>query len=290
MRNTIVNAIFDRMARDKSLFLLTADMGINLFERFAETYPDRFLNVGICEQNLMSVAAGLANGGYRPITYAFSIFSSIRCMEQVRDDIALHKYPVIIFGLTTGYDHSQFGPTHQEVDDWGMLRTIPKIEIYCPSSIEYATALAEDVLSRRVCCYLRVPKGDFRNPPSREHIVHLPGNENETLLASYGSPVQACLKAQEINRRLGVLVFNRLRPVNDKEIASTLSGYRRIIVVEDHFAETGLYATLCQILATKRISIEVETRAPLDYYFDSGASPEHFWKKFGADATQLASA
>jgi len=84
----------------------------------------------------------------------------LRAAENVYvgGDIALHKHPVIIFGTTAGYDHSSFGPTHQTVDDWGMLRTIPNIEIHCPTSLVYAEHLMEDLLNRPVPAYLRVPK------------------------------------------------------------------------------------------------------------------------------------
>jgi transketolase len=283
----MIDAIFRRMATDKSIFLVTADMGINLLERFAQAYPDRYVNVGIAEQNLISFCAGLANGGYRPIAYAFSIFASIRCLEQIRDDVALHKHPVIIFGTTAGYDHSSFGPTHQTVDDWGMLRTIPNIEIHCPSSLTYAEHLIEDLLDRPVPAYLRVPKDNLVNPPSKDPVVHLPGAQKRTLMISYGGPSQAILGAQKQDPRLGALVFNRLRPVDDEAVAKVLAEYERLVVVEDHFPETGLYSTICQVLACNGLARKIESRAPRNYVIESAATAEFFWKKFRGNPEAL---
>lgn len=288
MREQIFNALYAKMAQDPSLFFLTADVGINLVERIADTYPKRFINVGIAEQNMIGVAAGLANCGHRPVCYTISIFCIERCLEQIRDEVALHKYPVIILGSTVGYDNNTLGATHQMVDDWGCLRAVNGLEVHCPTSLAYAKAVFDDLYERRAAAYVRIPKGSFPRPDSPDPIVHLPGAESSVLLCSYGGPAQACLQAQQRDPRLSVMVFNKLRPVDDQFVAEQLSRYERVIVVEDHFAETGLYSTICQVVAGNRLALALESRAPKEYYFDVGNSQEYFWKKFGGDADSLA--
>ena len=122
MRNAIVNHIYKLMHKNKRIFFLTGDMGINLVEKFEEKFPERFLNVGIAEQNLIGVSAGLYNAGYLPFAYAISNFITQRCLEQIRNDIILHNYPITLIGTSTGFDNATLGPTHHVVDDWGVLK------------------------------------------------------------------------------------------------------------------------------------------------------------------------
>ena len=95
MRNLIIDDIFQQMKIDESIFFMTADMGINLVEKFKDNFPDRFANVGIAEQNLIGIASGLANVGYKPFVYSISNLIH-RCLEQVRNDIIFHKYPITL--------------------------------------------------------------------------------------------------------------------------------------------------------------------------------------------------
>jgi transketolase len=159
MRGQIIDAIFQRMATNPDIFFLTADMGINLVEKFAEKYPNRFLNVGIAEQNLVGVSAGLANLGFRPFAYTISNFAVHRCFEQIRNDIGIHDYPLVLLGTSTGYDNAPLGPTHHIIDDWGAIKSIPKIDIYCPSSVTYAAFLVDYLLLAERPAYVRIPKG-----------------------------------------------------------------------------------------------------------------------------------
>lgn len=288
MRGQIFEALHRRMAEDSRLFLVIADMGINLVERFADSYPDRFVNVGIAEQNMIGVCAGLYNAGYRPIAYTICNFAVHRCFEQVRNEIGIHRYPVVVLGISTGFDNSPLGPTHHMVDDWGALRAIPGIEVHCPSSGSYAEHVLGDVLDRNVSAYVRIPKGEFAEPKSAERFVLLPGSANHTLIVTYGGVAQAAITAQRTNPRLAVMVFNCLRPLNEDAVAAIWSRYDRVIIVEDHFAETGLFASACQIVVKYELELQLESRAPSQYCMEVGSSAEHFWKDFGADAASLA--
>lgn len=284
MRGQIIDAIFEEMERNEDIFFLTADMGINLVEKFGEKYPDRYANVGIAEQNLIGVAAGLANLGYRPFAYTISNFVIHRCLEQIRNDIGLHHYPITLLGTSTGYDNSPLGPTHHIIDEWGTLQSLPDIDIYCPSSVTYASSLVRTVLEESRPAYIRIPKGGHQDPSSEEHLVHLSGAENGTVLISYGGPVQSCLKARESSPELGLIVVNRLRPLQDAVLARALRRYRNAIVVEDHFANSGLYGSLCEFVNRHQIPIRLESLAPTTYVFDVGTTPEYFSTKFGLDS------
>ena len=287
MRGQIIDSIFERMAQDPDVFFLTADMGINLIEKFEEEYPARFLNVGIAEQNLIGVSAGLVNLGYRPFAYTISNFAIHRCLEQIRNDIGIHDYPVTLLGTSTGYDNAPLGPTHHIVDDWGVLRTIPEIDIYCPSSTSYAATLVDRIMESGRPAYVRIPKGDFRDPDSDDHMVKLPGKEDEVLLVSYGGPAQVCLGAQSAEPGLSVLVVNRLRPLDAAAFHEALAPHSRIFVVEDHFPSSGLYGSLCELIAQDPIKGKLFSLAPRDYTLEVGTSSDFFYRKYGMDQASI---
>ncbi len=279
MRDAIFDSLFDRMARDPRVFFLCADVGINLVEKIRDAYPDRYLNVGIAEANMIGVAAGLCASGYRPVCYTFSQFLIHRAFEQLRDDVALHGYPLVLLGTTTGFDNCQMGPTHHAVDDWGVARNLPGLEVHCPASRGYAESVLDRVMDRVVFAYIRIPKGKGDWWDAR--LVY---GTNTTLL-TYGGMVEECFRAHQLAPSLSVRVVSEIHPLS--EMAITGAG-KRLVVVEDHFATTGLYSSVCQLVAHHRLPIEVVSRAPSGYYRESGDNPAHFWKKFRGDAESLA--
>ena len=105
MRSDYFKLLTDEMRKDEKIFFLMADTGYNLVEPLFEEFPDRTLNVGIAEQNMIGIAAGLVNMGFKPVCYAISQFLIHRCYEQIRNDLCHHDYPVILVGTSTGLDN-----------------------------------------------------------------------------------------------------------------------------------------------------------------------------------------
>ena len=287
MRAQIIDSIFDQMKTNPDVFFLTADMGINLVEKFGEKYPDRYANVGIAEQNLIGVSAGLANLGFRPFAYTISNFVIHRCFEQIRNDIAIHNYPVTLLGTSTGYDNPSLGPTHHIIDEWGTLKSISKIDIYCPSSVSYAAKLVERILHAGRPAYVRIPKGGHKEPASEDHMVKLVGEADDILLVSYGNPAQACIEVQRRDPRISVLVINRLSPLDEDALYGAIERHKRIIIVEDHFPQSGLYGSLCEFIARNPVRGKIETLAPTDYSLEVGTSSDYFHRKYGINVSGI---
>lgn len=285
MRGRILDAVRRRMNEDPTLFFLTGDMGINLVEPIEAAFPDRFLNVGIAEQNLIGVAAGLCNAGFRPVVYTISNFLVHRCFEQLRDDIALHQKPVILLGTSAGFDNAPLGPTHHIIDDWGAVRSLPGIDIYAPAAVEFAATILDRALDAGRPAYIRIAKGAPSIPAAQDDICYLPGRDRHgTLLASYGSLAGECLKTQAARRDLSVLVFNRVHPIDTTVVAPYLAAHQRVLVVEDHFGHTGLYAALCQLAMQERMAGFIESAAvPFEYTLTVGQSGEFYHRRYGLD-------
>ena len=283
-----MDSLFERMREDEDVFFLTADMGINLVEKIQKAFPSRYLNVGISEQNLIGIAAGLCNLGYRPFAYTISQFMIHRCYEQIRNDIVLHSYPITLLGTATGFDNAPLGPTHHVVDDWGALRVLPGIDIYCPSSVIYAETVVEKVLANGRPAFVRIPKGEFERPPSAEDAVYIEGEKKGVLLVSYGSPVQSCLKVQETHDDVSVLVFNRLRPFDEDVVSHAFANHERVFVVEDHFPSSGMYNMMSQFCVENQIDTRLKSIAPPHaYWLKVGSSADYYERVFRLDESGI---
>jgi len=267
MREQIAKALFDLMARDESVYFLTGDMGYNLVERFEEAYPDRFLNVGVAEQNLIGVAAGLCNTGFRPFVYSISNFLVHRCLEQVRNDVVLHDYPVVLLGTGAGFDNGPLGATHLMLDDIGVVRALAKLEIYCPGDVGYGEALPERLLKRGKPAYVRIPKISFRLADGRpDDVLLLPAKAPQVLLIAYGAMVEPCLQVANRYDHVSMLIMNRVYPFDQTLMHQVLNEHRRAIVVEDHFAPSGLFGMLCQFCMHEGLAVRLESLAPEEHY------------------------
>ena len=287
MRSKIIDVIYEKMKIDERIFFLTADMGINMIEKFEQNFPNRFLNVGIAEQNLISVSAGLANVGFKPFAYTISNFAITRCLEQIRNDIILHEYPITILGTSTGFDNAPLGPTHHIIDDWGVLRGLPGIDIYCPSSVEFASKVIDCVIEQKRPSYIRIPKGQPRIDNNFENMFFLKGSSKKNLLISYGTVVESCTEAQKINNSLNVLILNKIYPLDEKNIIKYLKDFENIWVVEDHFPQNGMYNAVCELIAKNKIISNINSIAPNNYTLRVGNSSKYFWKKYSLDSKSI---
>jgi len=289
MRNNIIASLIVEMEKDETIFFLTADMGINLVEQIQIKFPSRFANVGIAEQNMISVASGLANIGFKPFVYTISNFLIHRCFEQIRNDIILHKYPITLIGTSTGFDNAPLGPTHHIIDDWGCLRALPGIDIYCPGTVSFANSIISKVLNNKRPAYIRIPKGEFKNPELSDDFILIQGTEKKVLLISYGSPAQDCIKVKKERPDISVLLFNKLHPIDKNKLREIFKNFEKIVVIEDYFTSSGLFGMLCEFCNSYSINKKILSFAPTDYVFDVGNSKEYFHRKFGFNTEALLS-
>ncbi len=265
MRGAFLDKLFEQMEIDESIFFLTADMGINLVEKFEEKYPKRFLNVGIAEQNLIGVAAGLAQSGMRPYAYTISNFLVHRCLEQIRNDIVIHKLPVVLIGTSTGYDNGPLGPTHHMLDDWGTISSFPGIDVYAPFNQKSAERIAEKTFKTEKPSYVRIPKGEGVLLANRRNNV----SENKKIVVTYGSAAKEGIAYAEANNT-DFIVIDVLGIGSFTALDTSCAGYQELIVVEDHFPNTGMYSYATQWVNERELGIHVKSISPRGYSLNVG--------------------
>lgn len=262
MREVFINSLYEEMEKDPYIFFLTADMGINLVEKFQVKYPDRFLNVGIAEQNLIGVASGLAESGMKPFVYTISNFLVHRCLEQIRNDISLHDLHVVLVGTSTGFDNGPLGATHHMVDDWGILSGLPNLQIYSPYNHKSTVDIFNKVISNPKPAYVRIPKGNGVN------LNELTKNEfhNNHLVISYGSASNYAENFAKENSA-SILLLSELGKGSFCTLNKHVKNFSKVTVIEDHFAHTGMYSYLCQWSQINNSKIEIKSISPTKYHF-----------------------
>ena len=124
MRLTFIEHLIEIAKTNKKIFLLVGDVGYNVVEKFEKNFPDRFLNVGVAEQNMTGLAAGLASEGYHVFTYSIANFPTFRCAEQIRNDIDYHNLPVTVVSVGGGVAYGNLGYSHHAIQDYGLIRMI----------------------------------------------------------------------------------------------------------------------------------------------------------------------
>ncbi len=258
MRNAFAQELTRLAARDDRVVLLMGDIGNRLFNEFRDRFPSRFFNCGVAEANMMSVAAGLAMAGLRPVVYTITPFVTARCLEQIRVDVCYHRQPVVIVGVGAGLSYANLGPTHHSCDDIGFLRMLPHMQIVCAADAHETAAGLEAALQQNDPVYLRIGK-------KGEPLVHA---ERPKLIIGQGIPLQAGEQitilatgnmlpiAQEAASRLAasglstqLVSLHTVKPLDTALLRTCFEEKSLVVTVEEHSLIGGLGAAVAEWLA-----------------------------------------
>src|SRR5215217_2366321 len=148
MRTAFIEQLIEEAKADDSVFLIVGDLGFSVVEPFAELFPERFLNAGVAEQNMTGLAAGLATQGYKVFTYSIANFPTLRCLEQIRNDVCYHNLPVISVAVGGGLAYGSLGYSHHAVEDLAILRTLPNMGVVAPGDPHETRAAVKALVER----------------------------------------------------------------------------------------------------------------------------------------------
>ena len=167
MRDTFLQAMKERMAAERDIFFLTADFGSPVLDGVRQDFPDRFVNAGISEQNTVNVATGLALEGFRVVAYAIAPFITMRCLEQIRINLAIlsqvRPMNVTLVGVGAGFSYEVSGPTHQALEDIAIMRALPNVGVWSPADGATAAAMAGQALDETGVRYMRLDSHPLRD-------------------------------------------------------------------------------------------------------------------------------
>jgi len=279
MRNAFFQELSAQARRRPDIFLVVADLGFSVVEPFAEEFPDRFLNVGVAEQNATSIAAGLASEGYHVFTYSIANFPTLRCLEQIRNDVCYHRLPVTIVAVGAGWAYGNLGYSHHAVQDIGILRTLPEMTILSPADPGETRECVQWLAAHPCPSYLRLGKAGEPSLHTVQGIAEGPleivrGTADSALVCT-GSILKVALEASAQLARQGVSVsvFSCpwLKPVS-AEFLKPLARFRRLVALEEHVAAGGLAELLRTYLPR---SVEVDSFAIPETVMNEVGSQEH---------------
>ena len=253
------DTLIELAASRKELLVLDADVAKSIgTAQFAAAYPDRFINVGIAEQNMMGIAAGLATCGKLPFAATFSVFTSMRAVEQIRNAICYPSLNVKIAGTHGGLETGEDGATHQAVEDVAIIRSIPKIRLFIPSTpvaTRYLTRLAAEVTGPVYLRFGRAPSPEFYDedeifPEGGSKVLR--EGEDIAILA-YGNMVSVAVQAADRLAEQGisarVLDMYSIKPFDTEAVLKAASEVKGIITIEDHSIIGGLGGAVCETLS-----------------------------------------
>lgn len=255
MRTNFINQLLEEAKNNDKIFLLVGDLGYHVVEPFAELFPDRFLNVGIAEQNMAGVAVGLAMTGYNVYIYSIGNFPTLRCLEQIRNDIAYHKANVKIVSVGAGYAYGALGATHQATEDIGAIRTIPNIIVATPGDPVEAKAIASISANYNGPMYIRLGKAGEKivhNDNINLHIGDiLPLKEdinNKTAVLCCGSILDAAHhQIEDENLPYDLYSIPFVKPINNNLLLNIIESHPDgLIIMEEHQASCGVGSAIIE--------------------------------------------
>ena len=258
MRTNFINQLIEEARRNEKIFLLVGDLGYHVIEPFAEEFPDRFLNVGIAEQNMAGIAAGLAMTGYNVYFYSIGIFPTIRCLEQIRNDIAYHQANVKVVSVGAGYAYGSLGATHQATEEIGALRVLPNMVVATPGDPLEARAITKISASYDGPMYIRLGKAGEKTVHSEDSIDLKIGDicsvitreGNQTAVFACGNILDAALhQINEENLNYDLYSVPFVKPINKEQLINIVKTHPAgLITIEEHQKSCGMGSAIVEIL------------------------------------------
>ncbi len=297
MRGAFAKTLTELAAKDSRIYLLTGDLGYMALEPFAEKFPDRFINVGVAEQNMVGIATGLAEAGFIPVVYSIVTFASLRPYEFIRNGPILHQLPVRIAGVGGGVEYGHNGATHYGLEDIGVMRVQPGITVVAPADAGQTKTALEKTYDLPGPVYYRLGKDDRIVVPGLDGKFELGKVQviregKDLLLLAMGGISFETAKAAEILSKEGiearVVVVASVNPPPVEDLKQELSQYRQAVTVEAHYASGGLTSLVSEVVAQAGINCKI-SRCAIEKSPDGETGGQaYLYNKFGLSAEAIA--
>jgi transketolase len=299
MRTALIETLIDLAREDERIFLITADLGWSVVEKFAEKYPDRFQNVGVAEANMAGVATGLAQAGFVPFIYSIATFTSMRCYEQIRNGPLLHQLPVRVVGIGGGFAYGHAGPTHYALEDLAIARAQPGMTVLIPADPAQTRSVIRSTMSLKGPAYLRIGKGGNPPVPALEGRFSFGKPEvvkegNSLLLLACGGIVHEALAAATILEKDGlvpaVAIAAHIPPNVTPELTALLRGFKTVVSIEEGYAAGGLGSWVAETIAQEGLSCRLRICGVKEPFAGVSGSQNYMLAKHGLNAAGIAQA
>ena len=296
MRMTFIDTLHDLAKNDDRIFLLTADVGFSVFERFMEDFPDRYLNVGVAEANMIGVAAGLAMSDKIVYAYTMAHFLTFRCYEQIRLDLCYQNTDVKLVGSGGGLTYGSAGTTHHSIEDISIMRSLPNMCVICPGDPIETKYAIEASLKHEGPVYIRLGKNDPNvhegnsiNFQIGKGITLKRGNDLN-ILATGNMLESAKLAADRLEKEginASVISMHTIKPLDVDLIEELAYSGEPMFTIEEHSIIGGLGSAVSEVLAELDCEVPFKRIGLPDEYSHIVGSQQYLRKKFGIDVDNI---
>jgi len=299
MRTTFVRTLVELAERDARIVLLTGDLGFNALEPFADRFPDRFYNAGVAEQNMVGMATGLAEAGFKPYVYSIATFAALRPYEFIRNGPIHHELPVRIVGIGGGFEYDTAGPSHYALEDIGVMRVQPGIAVIAPADPAQAETAVRETSDFPGPIYYRIGKNDKAVVTGLDGRFTLGGAEvlrhgDDLAFVAMGSIATEVVDAADLLEARGihptVLVVASVTPPPTADLVDVLSRVPLVVTAEAHYINGGVGSLVAETIAEHGLACRLVRRGVRGGQQGLSGSQRYLYDLHGLSADALARA
>ena len=264
MRDAFFEELFSIALLDKDVILLMADQEAFSFKKFRTKIPKQLINAGIAEQNMISVACGLALCGKKVFVHAISNFATLKSYEQIKVDLSFMNLPVTIVGVGAGFAYGSDGPTHHTNQDIGVMRAIPGIRILNACDMVSLSNFPRIAYDDPNLTYIRFDKGSFPCVYSKDHDfkqgLSIISEGKDVCIVSTGIMIHSVIELKEklkqkYNINPAIVDIYRLKPLNYNLLSRKISHFKKIITIEEHISYGGLGTIVSDFICDMNLKV-----------------------------------
>ncbi len=265
MRNTFISNLLNKAEKDQSIFLVVGDLGYGVVETFENRFPERFLNAGISEQNMIGVSAGLAKSGYKVFVYSIANFPTFRCLEQIRNDVCYGELDVTIVSVGAGFSYGVLGYSHFALEDIAIMRPLPGMQILSPCDPIEVELAVEYAVNNSGPKYLRLGKNgeetiNKSKSPSLDFPTRIHDGTKYCILVTGGIAIEALKAVHRFKKQFLVEVSVFSVPlITSRSLAHiNFQEFSKLFTVEEHVGNGGFSSFVAEYIADQKLFIELD--------------------------------
>ncbi len=296
MRGAFAKTLVELAAQDDRIMLLTGDLGFMALEIFSDRFPNRFVNMGVAEQNMMGVATGLAEAGFIPFAYSIVTFAALRPYEFIRNGPILHHLPVRIVGVGGGMEYGHAGPTHHGLEDVSVMRTQPGITVVAPADAAQTANALRETWHLPGPVYYRLGKNDKVVIPDLDGRFELGRLQTvrdggDLLLVAMGGITNEVVAAADALAEKGiqctVAIVSSFNPAPADDLALLLNRFPLALTVEAHYVSGGVGSWVSEVVAENGLACRVVRCGLTTPPLSASGSQNYLQHQYGISAAAL---
>lgn len=297
MRKAFSDTLVNVAKNDPKLIFLTGDLGFQVFDDFIKQFPERYVNVGVAEAQLINTAVGLALEGWRPIAYSIASFSTARPFEQIRFGVSYHNLPVMVVGAGGGFTYANAGVTHHAADDLALMGLLPGMSVVTPGGPDELRELMPQLLKLKGPSYLRV--GKFGEPEIGHDSPIMLGKARKLINGTEVAVITSGDIVSDIYPKIRELTgsglnpalyhFHTVKPADRACFDEITNNFSIAVVIEESIPQGGLYNAICTWKAETNSTLRIIRRGAPDAFVLGNPGREELRRRIGVDGESLKS-